>query len=310
ELLQHTVEGNKITVVAYCLMDNHVHLLLHSGLQEMSETFKWINIKFAGRYNHKYKRVGHVFQDRFKSEIIGTEEYLIQALRYIHNNPVKAKVVSDVSAYEWSSYNSYTSASGSNVLVDTTEKQIILGLFQGSIEQFEAFHLKEDDCEFLEIEEDLEKVAKAFDIRPFDIYFLGGAACILGQYTERATRDFDFIDLNYPSALGRVFVQLRDFDMLEYESTVVSPKYKERAIKLNKFEYLNVYLLSPEDIIVSKIIRLEQKDIEDIDKLIEIADRKLINQIVDEVLSRNDLYESKRGLFVKKLSQFRGGYDV
>ena len=155
ELLQHTVEDNKIIVVAYCLMDNHVHLLLRSGLQEMSEAFKWINIKFAGRYNHKYERVGHVFQDRFKSEIISTEEYLIQALRYIHNNPVKAKMVLDVSTYEWSSYNSYTGES--NVLIDVTEKQIILGLFQGSMEQFRAFHLEEDDCEFLEIEEDLEK---------------------------------------------------------------------------------------------------------------------------------------------------------
>ena len=58
---------------------------------------------------------------------------------------------------------------------------------------------------------DMEKVAKAFDIRPFDIYFLGGAACILGQYTERATRDFDFIDLNYPSGLGRVFVQIQTY---------------------------------------------------------------------------------------------------
>ena len=157
---------------------------------------------------------------------------------------------------------------------------------------------------------DMEKVAKAFDIESFDIYFLGGAACILGQYTKRATRDFDFMDLNYPSGLGRVFVQLRDFDMLEYESTIVSPKYKERAIKLNKFEYLNVYLLSPEDIIVSKIIRLEQKDIEDIDKLMETADKELVNQIVEEVLSRDDLYESKRGLFVEKLPRFRGRYDV
>mgnify|MGYP000882995356 CR=1 FL=1 len=157
---------------------------------------------------------------------------------------------------------------------------------------------------------DMEKVARAFDIEPFDIYFLGGAACILGQYTERATRDFDFMDLNYPSGLGRVFVQLRDFDMLEYESTIVSPKYKERAIKLNKFEYLNVYLLSPEDIIVSKIIRLEQKDIEDIDKLMETADKELVNQIVEEVLSRDDLYESKRDLFIKKLQQFKEKYNV
>jgi hypothetical protein len=78
---------------------------------------------------------------------------------------------------------------------------------------------------------DMEKVAIAFDIEPFDIYFLGGSACILGGYTERATRDFDFIDLDYSSKLGKVFVQLRDFDMLEYESTMISPKYKERAKK-------------------------------------------------------------------------------
>lgn len=118
------------------------------------------------------------------------------------------------------------------------------------------------------------------------------------------------MDLNYPSGLGRVFVQLRDFDMLEYESTIVSPKYKKRAIKSDKFEYLNVYLLSPEDIIVSKIIRLEQKDIEDIDKLMETADKELVNQIIEEVLSRNDLYESKRDLFIKKLQQFKEKYNV
>ncbi|AEE92682.1 conserved protein of unknown function [Tepidanaerobacter acetatoxydans Re1] len=157
---------------------------------------------------------------------------------------------------------------------------------------------------------DMEKVAIAFDVEPFDIYFLGGAACILGEYTNRATRDFDFIDLNYPSKLGRVFVQLRDFDMLEYESTVISPRYKERAMKLNKFKYLNVYLLSPEDIIVSKIIRLEQKDIEDIDELMNMADKDLINQIIDEVLSRDDLYESKKNQFIKRLPEFRERYDV
>lgn len=78
---------------------------------------------------------------------------------------------------------------------------------------------------------------------------MGGAACILGGYTQRATRDFDFIDLNYPSKLGRAFVQLRDFDILEYESILISPKYKERSIKLNKFKYLNVYILSAEDIL-------------------------------------------------------------
>lgn len=157
---------------------------------------------------------------------------------------------------------------------------------------------------------EMEEVAKVFNIEAFDIYFLGGAACILGDYTDRATRDFDFIDLDYPSQLGRAFVQLRDFDMLEYESTLISPKYKERAIKLDKFKYINAYLMSPEDIIVSKIIRLEGKDIEDIDELIKVADKELINQIISEVLDRQDLFESKKEGFRKQLKLFKGRYNV
>lgn len=157
---------------------------------------------------------------------------------------------------------------------------------------------------------EMEKVAEVFHIESFDMYLLGGAACVLGDYTERATRDFDFIDLDYPSKLGTVFVQLRDFDMLEYESTLISPKYKQRAIKLENFKYINVYVLSSEDIIVSKIIRLEKKDIEDIDELIKVADKRLINQIIEEVLDRNDLYESKKVEFIKKVKEFKERYHV
>lgn len=157
---------------------------------------------------------------------------------------------------------------------------------------------------------EMEKVAQFFNIEPFDIYFLGGSGCILGGYSDRATRDFDFIDLNYSSTLGKVFVHLRDFDMLEYESTLISPNYKTRAVRLDKFKYLNIYVLSIEDIIVSKIIRLEEKDIEDIDILIHKADKKLINTIIDEVLAREDLFESKKREFKRKLKLFKERYNV
>ena len=156
----------------------------------------------------------------------------------------------------------------------------------------------------------LEKAAIAFGIEPFPIYFLGGSACILGKYTERATRDFDFIDINYPAKLGKVFRLLGDYDILEYESTILSPLYKERAIKLEQFKYLQIYILSKEDIIVSKIIRLEPKDIEDIDKLIVQCDLKLTSNIIQEVLNRKDLYESKRRAFLDKLPVFRERYNV
>lgn len=157
---------------------------------------------------------------------------------------------------------------------------------------------------------EMEKVAQLFNIQPFDMYLLGGAGCILSEYSDRATRDFDFVDLNYSANLGKVFIHLRDFDMLEYESTLIAPTYKERALKLEQFKYLNIYVLSIEDIIVSKIIRLEDKDINDIDKLIRRADKKTINIIIEEILSREDLYENKKKGFIKNLKFFKEKYNV
>jgi len=155
-----------------------------------------------------------------------------------------------------------------------------------------------------------EKIAMLFDIDPFDIYLLGGSAYILGEYNDRVTKDFDFVDLDYPTKYGKVFSHLRDFDMLEYESSLLSPEYKNRAMKIEKFKYLKIDILSREDIIVSKIIRFEPKDIEDIDVLIKKADRQLILKIIDEVLGRSDLYQVKKQGFFLKLPLFKERYYV
>ncbi|MEA4846855.1 MAG: DUF6036 family nucleotidyltransferase [Clostridiaceae bacterium] len=157
---------------------------------------------------------------------------------------------------------------------------------------------------------EMEQIAHLFNIDPFSVYFLGGAACILGGYTERATKDFDFVDLDYSAKLGKVFAHLRDYDFLEYQSTAISPKYKERALRLSEFEYLQIYVLSREDIIVSKIIRLAQKDIEDIDQLIGNSDIALINKIINEIIERSDLFESKKDAFIDNLKVFRERYHV
>ena len=65
---------------------------------------------------------------------------------------------------------------------------------------------------------EMEQIARLFNMEPFPIYFMGGSACLLGQYTERATMDFDFVDLDYSARLGKVFAHLRDYDVLEYQS--------------------------------------------------------------------------------------------
>ena len=162
----------------------------------------------------------------------------------------------------------------------------------------------------VEVLHEMEEVTKLFKLEPFDIYIIGGGACILGEYTTRATLDIDFVDLGYPAKYGKVFTLLRDYDMLEYQSTILSPKYKERATKLKEFKYINVYILSKEDVAVSKIIRLAQKDIEDLDQIIPNCNKKILNAIIQEVLNREDLFESKKQEFERKLKIFREKYNV
>ena len=162
----------------------------------------------------------------------------------------------------------------------------------------------------LEILHEMEDVTKLFKLEPFEIYIIGGSACILGEYTTRATLDIDFVDLGYPSKYGKVFTLLRDYDMLEFQSTILSPNYKKRALKLEEFKYINVYVLSKEDIAISKIIRLANKDIEDLDEIIPKCNKELLNIIINEVLNRKDLFETKRNEFIKKLEIFREKYNV
>lgn len=104
------------SVYAYCLMGNHIHLLLKEGAESLEQVFKRVCGKFVYWYNAKYQRTGHLFQDRFKSEPVDSQEYLQTVIRYIHQNPVKAKLCRHVSDYPYSSYRAYF---GDSTFVDT-----------------------------------------------------------------------------------------------------------------------------------------------------------------------------------------------
>lgn len=90
---------------AYCLMGNHVHLLLQVGQEPLSQIFKRIGVRYVYWYNWKYKRTGHLFQDRFKSEPVEDDSYFLAVLRYIYQNPVKAGICKKPEEYPWSSYH-------------------------------------------------------------------------------------------------------------------------------------------------------------------------------------------------------------
>lgn len=107
ETIKRVKESGSCSIYGYCLMGNHIHLLLQEKEDELSVIMKRIGTSYAWWYNQKYDRVGHVFQNRFQSEEVETEAYLLGVLRYIHNNPVKANLVAKPEEYRWSSCQAY-----------------------------------------------------------------------------------------------------------------------------------------------------------------------------------------------------------
>ena len=104
--LNHPLPPN-CSIYAYCLMPNHVHILLKEENEGLSSVIKRISAAYALFYNKKYERVGHLFQDRFKSEPVNDESYFFTLIRYIHQNPVAAGLSADVASYPWSSWLEY-----------------------------------------------------------------------------------------------------------------------------------------------------------------------------------------------------------
>lgn len=101
-------ETSKYKIYSYCLMDNHIHLLWGESEEEsVSESMKRICSSYVHWYNAKYERTGHLFQERFKSENVEDKRYFLTVLRYIHQNPVKAKIENDVFKCKWTSAQEY-----------------------------------------------------------------------------------------------------------------------------------------------------------------------------------------------------------
>jgi REP element-mobilizing transposase RayT len=107
EYLEGAVERFALKIHSYCLMSNHFHVLLETLQPNLSRAIQWVNVRYAGYFNSKYQRNGHLFQGRFKSILVDADEYLKELSRYIHLNPVQAKIVAHPADYQWSSYPAF-----------------------------------------------------------------------------------------------------------------------------------------------------------------------------------------------------------
>ena len=107
EILKDCKAISEFEIFAYCLLGNHIHLLLKEVKEPIDQIMKRIATRFVYWYNIKYQRVGHLFQDRFKSEPVENDEYFLTVIRYIHQNPVKAGICKKPQDYTFSSYNEF-----------------------------------------------------------------------------------------------------------------------------------------------------------------------------------------------------------
>ena len=121
---------------AYCLMTNHIHLLLETGDIEIGKFMKYMSECYAIYYNHKYGYRGHVFESRYKSCLVKEDAYFLQTSRYIHLNPVKAQMTDYPEDYLWSSYRTMIGIADDGI----TEKKKTLAYFpKNSIYQYREF---------------------------------------------------------------------------------------------------------------------------------------------------------------------------
>ena len=152
ETMKRVKENRRCAIYGYCLMGNHVHLILHEKAEELSVIMQRMGTSYAWWYNQKYDRGGHVFQNRFQSETVETEAYLLGVLRYIHNNPVKAKLVARPEEYRWSSCQAYYEQKDSEGLLQAS---FILDILNSSREvankQFAEFMQKANTDQFMDV---------------------------------------------------------------------------------------------------------------------------------------------------------------
>lgn len=140
ERIKITKKEFNYKVYAYCLMSNHVHLVIEVPQEKFSKSIQSLTIRYASYFNKKYDRKGPFVQNRFKSKNIENQRYFLEVCRYVHRNPEKAGI-EKTNNYKWSSYNEYISKER---IID---KKVLMYYLNNSIENFVKYTNKVEDIQ-------------------------------------------------------------------------------------------------------------------------------------------------------------------
>ena len=136
-LLGQRAIAHFIKIYAYCLMPNHAHLLLEQGaFSPLSKCMQGLQTAYTKYFNRKHRKVGHLFQGRYKAFLVEKESYLLELVRYIHLNPIRAKLEEKVGEYPWTSHQQYLGME--KKALAKVEKEEILKMF-GSTSRVKAY---------------------------------------------------------------------------------------------------------------------------------------------------------------------------
>ena len=151
DIIKESIELFSLRISAFCLMTNHYHLLVQTPDGNLSRCMRHINGIYTQRFNIKNGLDGPLFRGRYKAILVGEDSYLLQLIRYIHKNPVRAGMAKSCALYKWSSHNGYLSKAKK---WDWLHKQIILSMLSKSPEQqrraYRSFMAENEDSTFIE----------------------------------------------------------------------------------------------------------------------------------------------------------------
>lgn len=151
-----TREEFEYKIYAYCLMTNHIHMIIKSEKEVLSKAMQCLMSRYVRYFNKKYKRTGTLVQGRFKSKNIENQKYFLEVCRYVHRNPENAGIAKTEN-YKWSSYNEYI---GKEKIID---KKVLLEYFENDINKFIDYTIQNDKYENLEEFAEYEIIEKLND---------------------------------------------------------------------------------------------------------------------------------------------------